>query len=256
MFRNILILAICLFPFILLHATPKKKHLNIIFIGNSITEGAGLKNKRHDAPPVQTAIYLRKTGVFKSVQYANCGVSGSTTVDHLPKTKTIFDNIIKITDQLANEKWSKLVFSIMLGTNDSAIIGANKCPVSPEEYEENMGIIINTLLTKYPECCILLHAPIFYTPNTYDNAQYLQEELKRLQSDLPKLHLLVKSYNRTTPGHVFLGDTYAYEYFMKNHKTKMQAEEKNAGIFYLHPNKEGAHELGIFWGKAIEKALK
>lgn len=32
-------------------------------------------------------------------------------------------------------------------------------------------------------------------------------------------------------------------------------EKGNAGIFYLHPNKEGAKILGRFWAEAIMKAL-
>ena len=33
----------------------EKKNLNIVFIGNSITQGALLENPRHEAPPVKAA---------------------------------------------------------------------------------------------------------------------------------------------------------------------------------------------------------
>ena len=36
------------------------KNLNVVFIGNSITEGALIKNPTHDAPPVKAALYLTK----------------------------------------------------------------------------------------------------------------------------------------------------------------------------------------------------
>ena len=35
----------------------EKKNLNIVFIGNSITQGALLENPRHEAPPVKAALY-------------------------------------------------------------------------------------------------------------------------------------------------------------------------------------------------------
>ena len=38
-------------------AGEEKKNLNIVFIGNSITQGALLENPQHDAPPVKAALY-------------------------------------------------------------------------------------------------------------------------------------------------------------------------------------------------------
>lgn len=42
----------------------EKKNLNIVFIGNSITQGALLENPRHEAPPCE--------GRFVSAQAAVC----------------------------------------------------------------------------------------------------------------------------------------------------------------------------------------
>ena len=57
----------------------EKKNLNIVFIGNSITQGALLENPRHEAPPVKAALYLRRQPSVGTVRYSNQGVSGSTT---------------------------------------------------------------------------------------------------------------------------------------------------------------------------------
>lgn len=59
----------------------EKKNLNIVFIGNSITQGALLENPRREAPPVKAALYLRRQPSVGTVRYSNQGVSGSTTLD-------------------------------------------------------------------------------------------------------------------------------------------------------------------------------
>ena len=37
------------------------RYLNIVFVGNSITYGAGLEEPRREAPPVRAAIYLKRS---------------------------------------------------------------------------------------------------------------------------------------------------------------------------------------------------
>ena len=199
----------------------EKHHLNIVFIGNSITQGVGLEKPSHEAPPVQAVLYLGRQAGVGEVKFSNQGVSGCTTVDYLPETHTLFDRAKQAADQFADEDWATLIFSIMLGTNDSAIKGTNGAPVSPEQYTRNMMRIIDELLTLYPTCKVVVHRPIWYSPNTYK---------------------------------VFLGDTEAFGFFREN-EAKFQHEQGNAGIFFLHPNKEGAKDLGEFWGKAIYNLL-
>lgn len=148
-----------------------------------------------------------------------------------------------------------LVFSIMLGTNDSAIEGTNGCPVTPERYYENMKTIINRLLALYPNCRIVVHRPLWYSPNTYNGAKYLEEGLRRLQDYYPQIQRLVDYYASHFPGQVFLGDTKGFDYFKENHLTDFQAEKGNAGVFYLHPNEKGAVRLGELWSEAIRQAL-
>ena len=113
--------------------TSDNINLNIVFVGNSITYGAGLENPTREAPPVKAAIYLTGQPFIGSVKYSNQGVSGSTTVDFLPETNTLFPKVKAAADKFKDEDWATLVFSIMLGTNDSAIRGTNGCPVSPEQ---------------------------------------------------------------------------------------------------------------------------
>ncbi len=48
--------------------------MNIVFIGNSITQGALIATPSHDAPPVKAALYLTKQPSVTSVKYSNQGV--------------------------------------------------------------------------------------------------------------------------------------------------------------------------------------
>ena len=233
-----------------------KKNINIVFIGNSITQGALIATPSHDAPPVKAALYLTKQPSVASVKYSNQGVSGCTTTDYLPTTETLFPKAKAAADKFADETWATLIFSIMLGTNDSAITGPNGAPASPEKYEENMKAIINQLLALYPSCKIVLHRPVWYSPNTYNGAMYLKEGLNRLQSYYPVLQSLVEEYAKRFPGQVFMGDTEAFDYFKANYLTDLIPEEGNAGTFYLHPNEKGAAVLGEYWGKAIMKVVE
>lgn len=234
----------------------KKYNLNIVFIGNSITQGVIMDDPEHNAPPVKAALYLTKQPPVASVKYSNQGVSGCTTVDYLPQTENLFPRAVAAADKFKDETWATLVFSIMLGTNDSAIAGPHGSPVAPSKYYENMKAIIDKLLALYPECKIVLNRPVWYSPNTYNGAKYLEEGLNRLQSYYPELQSLVLDYSKRFPGQVFMGDTDGFDYFKKNYKTDLFPEDGNAGTFYLHPNPKGAEVLGAYWGKAILKAIE
>lgn len=240
----------------LMKAENKKNNLNVVFIGNSITQGALINDPAHDAPPVKAAMFLTKQPSVASVKYSNQGVSGCTTTDYLPATETLFPKARAAADKFADESWATLIFSIMLGTNDSAINGTNGAAASPEKYAENMKAIINQLLTLYPECKIVLHRPVWYSPNTYNGAMYLKEGLNRLTSYYPVLQSLVEDYSKRFPGQVFMGDTEGFDYFKTNYQTDLFPEDGNAGTFYLHPNEKGAAALGELWGKAILKVVK
>jgi lysophospholipase L1-like esterase len=249
--KHLLIIASFLFGTV---QTGFSQNLNVVFIGNSITYGAQLKDPSVEAPPVQACAYMQQHCSGK-VEFCNCGVSGLTTLDFLPITETQFPKVEKAANELSKNKGT-LLFSIALGTNDSAVQGPLGSPVLPIEYYVNMKSIIDELLSSYPKCKVILQHPIWYSPNTYNGCIYLVEGQKRLESYFPMLDKLVLHYSKAFPNRVFLGDIEAYNFFKNNYLTHLTPENGNAGIFYLHPNKDGAKILGEYWGKSILKVIK
>ena len=223
--------------------------INIVFIGNSITYGANLINPRSEAPPVKTVNKLQIDGY--KVGYANCACSGKTTVDFLPESKTLYQTVIQAADTLYKEDRNLLIFSIMLGTNDSAIKGTNGAPVSPEKYKENLRVIIDSLHNRYPGSYFVLHRPLWYSPNTHNAATYLEEGLNRLQTYTPVLEALAKE-----KAYILTGDRDGYNLFKRKATKYFVAENGNSGTFYLHPNAVGAKILGELWAKNISRHLK
>ncbi len=232
-----------------------KRDLNIVFIGNSITYGAGLSDPPSEAPPVIAAAYLRQQSNIGNVEIANQGHSGYTTVDFLPSTGGVFKDVEKAANSFAN-KQALLIFSVKLGTNDSAIEGPRGAPVFPENYYQNLKAIADSLLKEFPGSIVIFQHPVWYSPNTYNGAKYLAEGLMRLQKYMPEIDLLVQDYASTYPKRVFVGDTKAFDYFKKHAESDLQPEQGHQGVFYLHPNKQGAAALGNFWGEAINKIVK
>lgn len=232
----------------------KMLNVDIVFIGNSITYGANLDHPDQDAPPVIASEYLRHKKRINTVSFTNQGRCGNTTLDFMPSTST-FADVQEAIKELHSDPAHLLVFSISLGTNDSAIKGTNGAPVSKEDYAKNMTAIIDELLIHFPEAKVVIQQPIYYSPNTENGAKYLEEGLVRLQTYFPVLKSLVKKYSKTQAGKVFLGSQQSFQYFKKNYLTLLMPENGRQGIFFLHPNKEGAIKLGEIWGKTIYKAL-
>lgn len=235
-------------------AKVKKEKISIVFIGNSITQGVKLKEPKMECPPAQCVEFLKAQEGIELMGYSNNGVSGKTTYDFLPATGTFFNKVTAKADSLYTLK-GKLVFSMMLGTNDSAVKGPHGAPVSGAQYFTNMRSIIDELMERYPKALFILHQPTWYSLNTYNTSMYLREGLERLHGYTAQLEKLVEHYAKKNPNHVFMGDTDAYSYFEKNYLTDFTPEEGKAGTFYLHPNAKGAKALGEFWGKAVKKVL-
>ena len=233
----------------------KKPGLDIVFIGNSITEGALLEKPQTEAPPVIACEDLRKRTGVGEVNFINRGKSGYTTVDFLPSKGGTFENVLTATVQLHKNPKHLLIFSISLGTNDSAEKGPNGSPVSPTDYHKNMDSIINQLIGNFPDCKIILQQPIWYSPNTYNSAEYMEKGLARLQSYFPELQSIVRVYSKRKPHQVFLGNQKGFEYFKETHLKYLVPETGKQGTFYLHPNKEGAIILGKFWADSIYDQL-
>ena len=133
----------------------------------------------------------------------------------------------------------------MLGTNDSACTTTEGAPVSTDTYRKNMQLIIDKLLERVPGCKILLNYPIWYSPNTYNSAKYLQEGLDRLHSYYPILDGIAEKYEQ-----VFAGNRGVWEFF-ENNNALFTAEKGNAGTFFLHPNLSGAQCLAEFWAHSL-----
>ncbi len=237
--------------------TPQEHYrnvINVVNIGDSVTAGAGISS--HNAPPVALAADLAAregTPVF----FSNQGVSGTTTADWQPGGSLLL-GAKRAADSLnAAHSGAQLVFSIMLGTNDSATAGTNGAPVSERTYESNLTNIIDRLLADYPTCKIFLHHPLWYSPNTHNGSDYQETGLARLVGYLPVLDSLVISYNRTRPRHVYAGDKKAYGYFAQHYLSRLTPESGAAGYgtFYLHPTAQGAEDLGRFQSEAIAAGL-
>jgi len=252
------ITSLVLLIFTLVHinarAQPIKKNLNIVFIGNSITEGTGLPDRITQAPPIRAGEKLRTLKNIGTVQVKNVGKSGSTTIDWLP-SKNLFLNAEKAANQFTGDSTSaQLVFSLVLGTNDSAMKGPHGAPVSPDDYHSNLMAIADRLLNEYPDCMLIFQYPTWYSENTYNTSMYLKEGLQRLQSYFPQIDDVVKRYHHTHPGRVFAGNKKVFKYF-KRHTELFRQENGQQGIFNLHPNIQGSIDLGNFWAEAIYKVM-
>ena len=232
-------------------AQPRKaRTCNLIFIGNSITEGALHANKKKTAPPV-VAANLVGNMLSMDVHYRNCGRSGATTVDFLPEQKRDFVRVEKAIEEIKALSYAPILFSIMLGTNDSANFGPNGSPVSNEDYKKNLMTMIGRIRELCPNAIFVLQRPIWYSPNTHNAAQYLVAGQKRM---VAYTDVLIEIANENDD--VYLGDRDAFDYFGAKHRKYMFAEDGKAGIFYLHPNEAGARKLARFWARGIVNALK
>ena len=68
-----------------------------------------------------------------------------TTLDFLPVAGKQFPNVKSAAQELSQHKGT-LLFSIMLGTNDSACTGPFGAPVEPVSYYTNMKTIVDQLI--------------------------------------------------------------------------------------------------------------
>ena len=239
----------CLSEFGIYLGEPKRPDpLNLIFIGNSITYGATLQNA--SAPPIKVGRMLEEE-LGRPVDVYNCGVSGATTLDFLPASGSYYA-AVNTAIKKAMASGGPIVFSMMLGTNDSAETGPNGSPVKPENYFMNMRVIIDQVLNSCPHAVVIVNYPIWYSPNTYNGARYLQAGLDRLQSYHPEIDRLVSYYAKMQAPHqrVFTGNPEVFSFFAD--KTELFTPENGyQGVFYLHPNATGGTRLAEFWKQSI-----
>lgn len=235
--------------------TPgQEQSYSLIFIGDSITESKMVSNPSEFGPAAQAVSQLKAKKAQENIRFSNQGHSGYTTLDFLPEKSKGFAGVISAADRFAGNSSTRLIFSIMLGTNDSAVHGPHGAPVSPEQYRQNLQAIADSLLKRYRAAKLVFHQPIWYSDSTQNTSVYLTEGRTRLQHYTPQIRALVKYYAKTQPGRVFMGDENAYGYFRKHYRDALIAERGPKGTFYLHPNKAGAAALGKFWTKALLKS--
>ena len=223
---------------------------NLIFIGNSITEGVLHADKTKTAPPVLAAEMVGKM-LSTDINFRNCGRSGATTVDFLPSQERDFVRVEKAIKDSQAISYEPIIFSIMLGTNDSANFGPNGSPVSNQDYERNLMTMIERIRELCPGAIFVLQRPIWYSPNTHNNSQYLVAGQKRMVGYTDVLIDLARKNND-----IYFGDNDAFDFFQAKHRKFMFAENGKAGVFYLHPNESGAKKLAHFWAVAIAKIAK
>lgn len=250
-----IILAVCLLAGLMsidsACAQSKKQTYNIVFIGNSITQGVLHEDRTKTAPPVFASEMIGKA-LSSKISFRNVGRAGATTFNWLPEAKHYFPLVEKSVDELrAENPDAPFVFPIMLGTNDSASKGPTGCPVSNEDYKKNLLIMIARIREMCPGAIFVLQQPIWYSPNTYNGAVYLADGLKRMTGYTPVLEEIAAEN-----ADIYMGDTESFEFFHKNYEKYLIAEPGYAGTFYLHPHEAGAKKLAKFWSEAIVKAIK
>ena len=157
----------------------KARTCNIVFIGNSITAGMLHADRTKTAPPVFAADNVGKS-LSIDVHFRNCGRSGATTLDFHPEQNRDFKRVEKAIEEIKALSYEPIIFSIMLGTNDSANFGPYGSPVSNEDYKANLMAMVTRIREMCHNAVFVLQRPIWYSPNTHNASQYLVAGQKRM----------------------------------------------------------------------------
>ena len=259
--RLLLLFSLVIFHLSFVYA---QRSANIVFIGNSITYGALHEQREQTAPPVQCARWLCQREDIDTVYFRNCGRSGRTTYHFLPCAedvipagdKTYFGDVVSKTRELVKAHPSlPLVFSIMLGTNDTVERPKNK-HTEPDDYAKNLITIIDSLLKLWPDAHVVLNKPIWYYPDYHTKGGSIASK-KSLKLIDTYYHQFPQVVAKSKAGHVHIGDADAYAYFEQHWKTDIVEEKDARGkSYWLHPNEQGAGRLAEFWGKALLPIIK
>ena len=222
--------------------------INLLFVGNSITYGDQLSDPLTQAPPaICRAIVEDATGLTTNMY--NGGHCGITTWGFLPGRED-FTRLLDKAKDFQDQYGGMMYFSIMLGTNDSAMSATEGAPVSQDTYGKNIRAIIEQLNIEFPKCKILLNYPLWYSATTHNGAMYLQEGQDRLRSYYPILDQIVTEY-----ANVYAGRRDVWEMYEDNYGL-FTKEMGYSGYFYLHPNADGAKVLGGIWANSILELIQ
>jgi len=133
------LLIFCLFCGIISFAFSQK--VNIVFIGNSITQGVQLSDPQRKSPPAQTASWLEKQNIG-TIAIRNCGVSGKTTVRFFVRHRIPISRKVKAAaDELDKIPTGTLVFSYHAGHKRQCSVGNRQIEITAtavlHQYESN-----------------------------------------------------------------------------------------------------------------------
>ena len=213
--------------------------LNIVFIGDSITYGYLLTEPAEEAPPVRAAAFLQGMPCFTNVSFTNCGRNAFRTDQFLPETPdSAWPQVKQAGDSYTNGP-GLLLFSIMLGANDSIV-------ATPAQYGSNLTSLVSALLANYTDSHIVIHHPLWYTKMPSTRPEILYQYI-------PVIDALVGTFGQSHPDRVHLGDIKGWDFFEANHETVCFKETRDGLPYYIHPNVTGATILGQYWAEAISR---
>jgi len=215
--------------------------LNVVFIGDSITYGYLLTAPAEEAPPIRTAAVLQGMQCFTNVCFTNCGRNAFRTDQFLPERPGSAWPQVRLAGDSYTNKTGLLLFSIMLGANDSVVF-------TPAQYGSNLTSLVNALLGSYPNSQIVIHHPLWYSkvPSTRPDILFQY---------IPVIDALVGTFGQSLPGRVHLGDIKGWDIVEEDHEAICFKETRDSLPYYIHPNVTGATILGKCWAEAIYRAV-
>ncbi len=257
-------------------AVARPQALNIVFAGDSITYGLGVRNAgtvKLPTMPGYCITALRRRLGLGEIYGSNQGHNSHTLTDYAPGGSDYHDafdcenpkSAVRQLNELHPE--AQMVVSLMLGTNDSAIAGSNNAPfdgcLDASQYTMKLHEIVDRILEiDAPDAKIVLHMPPYYTTNSRTNFTYGPAGLAALMSYGEALDRIVHDYLSAYPGQVFVGDRRSFEYFAQNYRTEHLPQRFRGSTFYLHPSGTpgsngliGTQSLGELHAEAIARVF-
>jgi lysophospholipase L1-like esterase len=231
-----------LMPGIIQAQTPAPQAFpEVGFIGDSIMEG--YNQVGHTITPGTNdvaSLTVKKLSQTNDMALIDNGVpwrmydrgsSGSSTSDWLPSKRNGLDERAKAAFISVfgkpNPKTNPVWILVMLGTND--VRSDNR--FTAEKHRRNLQTITGDLVANGYNV-VINYPPSFVIPTRFNGVAWDADSDRLLRAYLPEEQAVVASFDRKSPGRVFLGDTVAYSYFATR-PTLFQEYGVYGG---LHPN--------------------
>jgi lysophospholipase L1-like esterase len=238
--------------------------INLVLIGDSITAGTVSADP---GPDLVNA--LSEMTQVRSIQYSNAG-HGGTSLSEWAQTGSAYNGVwytaaASTTPSDNSSAYTlsqsypsnQLVFSIMLGTNDSTTngLGAGVGTQTAAQYKTNLASLVSRLSTDWPNAKIIVHYPIWFSPNISASGVIYDEAAQaRLITYFPMIDQVVGA----NPGKVYAGDRDGYNWFAANYTMSglYVNQSGSNGTYYLHPSStSGNTALTLFWAAAINSSI-